>query len=153
MKNRYKVALYTSYTEEIKLNEDAGVIMPTSSIQSVQSIEENILSIFVYTYIDTFSSVKQFLRKNLNIDSDVWRSELARYRITNMINIKMNCMIEHGIVGVKKVGLIHYISLVVCDWVNMLLLINPLLMRSLMMNPLKMSILLMNPLMMMIYLL
>ena len=36
-----------------------------------KSIKENILSIFVQTYIDTVSNVKQFLGRNRNRDSDV----------------------------------------------------------------------------------
>ena len=77
LKDKYKVALYTGDDKEVKLNEDGlfetnvDVIISTSSIQNGQSIKENILSIFVQTYIDTVSSVKQFLGRNRNRDSNV----------------------------------------------------------------------------------
>ena len=69
LKDKYKFVLYTGDEKEVKLNkdglfeEDVDVIISTSSIQNGQSIKENILSIFVQTYIDTISSVKQFLGK------------------------------------------------------------------------------------------
>ena len=69
--------MYTGDTKEIKLNEDGlfgeyvDVIISTSSIQNAQSIKENVLSILVQTYIDTISSVKQFLGRNRNRNSDV----------------------------------------------------------------------------------
>ena len=78
LKDRYKVALYTGDNKEVKLNEDGlfeedvDVIISTSSIQNGQSIKENIMSIFVQTYIDTVSSVKQFLGRNRNRNSDVY---------------------------------------------------------------------------------
>ena len=78
LKDRYKVALYTDDTKEIKLNEDGlfdedvDVIISTSSIQNGQPIKENILSIFVQTYFDTISSVKQFLGRNRNTNSFVY---------------------------------------------------------------------------------
>ena len=78
LKDRYKVALYTGDEKEVKLNkdglfeEDVDVIISTSSIQNGQSIKENILSIFVQTYIDTISSVKQFLGRNRNRNSDIY---------------------------------------------------------------------------------
>lgn len=77
LKNRYKVALYTSEDKETKLNEncmfetDLDVIISTSSIQNGQSIKENVLSIFVQTYIDTTSSIRQFLGRNRNRDSNI----------------------------------------------------------------------------------
>lgn len=67
LKDRFKVALYKSDDKEVKLTEDglfdtnADVVISTSSIQNGQSINENILSIYVKTYIDTLSNVKQFL--------------------------------------------------------------------------------------------
>ena len=78
LKDRYKVASYTGDEKEVKLNkddlfeEDFDVIISTSSIQNGQSIKENILSIFVHKYIDTISSVKQFLGRNRNRDSDIY---------------------------------------------------------------------------------
>ena len=78
LKDRYKVALYTGDSKEVKLNEDGifeedvDVVISTSSIQNGQSIKENVLSIFVQTYIDTTSSVEQFLGRNRNRDSDVY---------------------------------------------------------------------------------
>ncbi len=78
LKYRYKVALYTGDNKEVKLNEDGlfdedvDVIISTSSIQNGQSIKENILSVFVQTYIDTVSSVKQFLGRNQNRNSNVY---------------------------------------------------------------------------------
>ena len=78
LKDRYKVALYTDDTKEIKLNEDGlfdedvDMIISTSSIQNGQPIKENILSIFVQTYFDTISSVKQFLGRNRNTNSFVY---------------------------------------------------------------------------------
>ena len=77
LKNRYKVALYTSEDKETKLNEncmfetDVDAIISTSSIQNGQSIKENVLSIFVQTYIDTTSSIRQFLGRNRNRDSNI----------------------------------------------------------------------------------
>ena len=53
-------------------HEAVDVVISTSSIQNGQSIKENILSIFVQTYIDIISSVKQFLGRNRNRDSDVY---------------------------------------------------------------------------------
>lgn len=56
LNDRYKVALYTGDNKEIKLNEDGlfdenvVVIISTSSIKNGQSINENILSIFVQMY-------------------------------------------------------------------------------------------------------
>ncbi len=78
LKDRYKVALYTGDNKEVKFNEDGlfdedvDVVISTSFIQNGQSIKENILSIFVQTYIDTVSSVKQFLGRNRNRNSDVY---------------------------------------------------------------------------------
>ncbi|KAK8898244.1 hypothetical protein M9Y10_000522 [Tritrichomonas musculus] len=78
LKDRYKVALYTGDSKEVKLNEDGifeedvDVVISTSSIQNGQSIKENVLSIFVQTYIDTTSSVEQFPGRNRNRDSDVY---------------------------------------------------------------------------------
>ena len=74
LKNRCKVALHKGDTKEIKLiednllNHDVDVIISTSSIQNGQSIKENILSIFIQTYIDNISSVKQFLGLYCNRD-------------------------------------------------------------------------------------
>lgn len=56
LNDRYKVALYTGDNKEIKLNEDGlfdenvVVIISTSSIKNGQSINKNILSIFVQMY-------------------------------------------------------------------------------------------------------
>lgn len=56
LNDRYKVVLYTGDNKEIKLNEDGlfdenvVVIISTSSIKNGQSINENILSIFVQMY-------------------------------------------------------------------------------------------------------
>ena len=64
LKDRYNVALYTADAKGVKLNkdglfeEDVNVIISTSLIMNGQSIKENILSIFIQTYIDTVSSVK-----------------------------------------------------------------------------------------------
>lgn len=64
LKDRYKVALNTCDTKEVKLNEyglfeeDFDVIQSALSIQNWQYIKENILSIFVQTYIDNVSGVK-----------------------------------------------------------------------------------------------
>ena len=97
LKDRYKVALNTCDTKEVKLNEyglfkeDLKVIQSTSSIKNGQPIKENTLSIFVQTCIDY--SVKQFLGRYCNRDSDVyayadmrsiWRREITRYRTTDM---------------------------------------------------------------------
>ena len=77
MEDKYKVALYTGNDKEVKLNEDGlfeadvDVILSTSSMQNGQSIKENVLSIFVQTCIDTTSSVKQFLGRNRNSNSNV----------------------------------------------------------------------------------
>ena len=77
LKDKYKVALYTGDIKEVKLNEDSlfeedvDFIISTSFIQNGQSNKENILSIFVQTYIDAVSSIKQFLGRNRNRDSDV----------------------------------------------------------------------------------
>ena len=74
----YKIALYTADNKEVRLNDDGlleenvDAIMSTSSIQNGQFIKENILSIFVQTYINTVSSVKQFRGRNRNRDSDVY---------------------------------------------------------------------------------
>ena len=73
LKDRYKVALYTADDKEIVLNEDGlfdknvDVIISTSSIQNGQSIKENILSIFVQTYIDIVSSIEQFLGRSYRL--------------------------------------------------------------------------------------
>lgn len=81
MKDRYKFALYRGDAKEVKLNEDVlfeeevDAIIYTSSIQNEQSIKENIPFIFLQIYINTVSSVKQFLGRNWNRDSDVY----ARY--------------------------------------------------------------------------
>lgn len=56
LKDRCKVVLNTGLFEI-----DKDVIISTSSIQNGQFIKENVLSIFVQTYIDNTSSVKQFL--------------------------------------------------------------------------------------------
>ena len=64
LKDRYKIALYRAEDKEIVLNEDelfdknVDVAISTSSIQNGQSIKDNILFIFVQTYIDNISSVK-----------------------------------------------------------------------------------------------
>ena len=76
-KNKCKVSLNTGDDKEVKLNEDGlyendvDVNMSTSFIRNGQSIIENILYIFVHTYIDTTSSVKQFFGHNHNRDSDI----------------------------------------------------------------------------------
>ena len=104
LKDKYKVALYTGDTKEVKLNndglfeEDVDVIISTSSIQNEQSIKENILSIFVQTYFDTVSSVKQFLGRNCNRDSDVilyvrYRNRYERY-LNKLHDTAWNCMIK-----------------------------------------------------------
>ena len=50
---------------------DVDVIISTSSIQNGQSIKENVLSIFVQTYIDTTSSIRQFIGRNRNRDYNI----------------------------------------------------------------------------------
>lgn len=69
--------MYTSEDKETKLNEngmfkhDVDVIISTSSIQNGQSIKENVLSIFMQTYIDTISSIRQFIGRNRNRNSNI----------------------------------------------------------------------------------
>lgn len=81
--SKYKTALYTADVKEIELNSegifvdkstktksDIDIVVCTSSIQSGQSIKENVLMIFVQTPNDSLSSVKQYIGRNRNKVSD-----------------------------------------------------------------------------------
>ena len=76
LKDCFNVALYNGNTKEIEINDKGkiydkkddnktiDVIISTSTIQSGQSLNENILQIFIQTPIDTISSVEQFIGRN-----------------------------------------------------------------------------------------
>ena len=83
LSHKYKVVLYNADDKETVLNdnghfecnesnESIDIIISTSSIQNGQTIKDNILLIFVQTYLDTISSVKQFLGRNRNKISDAF---------------------------------------------------------------------------------
>ena len=105
LKNRYKVALYTSEDKETKLNEngmfetDVDVIISTYSIQNGQSNKENVLSIFVQTYIDTTSSIRQFINRLLRRNSNTWLFD------TRELNEEIPCKERHF---VKRKGMLKF---------------------------------------------
>ena len=124
LKDRYKVALCTD-DKEIELNKDGlfdkniDVVTSTSSIQNRQSIKENILSIFVQTYIDI---LKQFLGRNQNRDSDVllyvrygMHMNKRNYLIhtMDMRNTWTDYVITHGMKCLKQVEMTRYTNSVI----------------------------------------
>lgn len=73
-------ALYYSDKKEVEINTDGKfesknnpkIIIATSCIQAGQSItEQNMLSVFIQTQLDSGSSVQQFIGRNRNEKSDV----------------------------------------------------------------------------------
>lgn len=73
-------ALYYSDKKEVEINDDGKfesknnpkIIIATSCIQAGQSItEQNMLSVFIQTQLDSVSSVQQFIGRNRNEKSDV----------------------------------------------------------------------------------
>ncbi|KAK8848183.1 hypothetical protein M9Y10_019239 [Tritrichomonas musculus] len=132
LKDRYKVALYTGDSKEVKLNEDGifeedvDVVISTSSIQNGQSIKEKVLSIFVQTYIGKTSSVEQFLGRNRNRDSNVYVHARYGKHMNKRKYVTPNNRYERRWNEMsKKIGMIYYADSVVYDLVNPMILPPP----------------------------
>ena len=74
LKDRYTAMLYAGDNKRLSWMKMVGskmMLMLLYLPRLYWTISENILSNFVQTYIDTVSSVKQFLRRNRNRESNV----------------------------------------------------------------------------------
>ncbi|KAK8896872.1 hypothetical protein M9Y10_014798 [Tritrichomonas musculus] len=120
--NELNKALYNSEKIEVEISSECkfvDIIIATSCIQSVQSLKEKLLSIFIQTPLDTVSSVEQFVGRNRNEDSTAYLymrqvkvpEEKFTFKVTkNRYKTRYNQLRANAWLSMNKDSWVKYIS-------------------------------------------